>query len=252
MRFLFEWHAVAPSRQLAGAEGLLQIVRRLDGFELAAGAWEKQVLPARMDRYDPSFLDLLCLTGQVGWARVSESGGQSRLNRATPLALFLRDHGTTWKQLAIADDAERDALPLSLPARAILDALRERGASFAHELAVRCALDADAVQQGLAELVSAGLVSSDGFAGLRALIADHDAAIRARPDGGTLGAERRGRSARPRSTPRSRFRRERCSSATASSAAGSSRAKRMRSRGVSSRASIAGSRPAARFAAAAS
>jgi ATP-dependent Lhr-like helicase len=179
MRFLFEWHAVAPSRQLAGAEGLLQIVRRLDGFELAAGAWEKQVLPARMDRYDPSFLDLLCLTGQVGWARVSESGGQSRLNRATPLALFLRDHGTTWKQLAIADDAERDALPLSLPARAILEALRERGASFAHELAVRCALDADAVQQGLAELVSAGLVSSDGFAGLRALIADHDAAIRA-------------------------------------------------------------------------
>ena len=73
---------------------------------------------------------------------------------------------------------------LSLPARAILDALGERGASFAHELAVRCALDADAVQQGLAELVSAGLVSSDGFAGLRALIADHDAAIRANQTAG--------------------------------------------------------------------
>ena len=173
MRFLFEWHAVAPSRQLAGAEGLLQIVRRLDGFELAAGAWEKQVLPARMDRYDPSFLDLLCLTGQVGWARVSESGGQSRLNRATPLALFLRDHGPTWKQLAIAG-RRRTRRASAQPAGA-RDARRP-----SRTRRVICSRAGGALRARRrrrpaghsAELVSAGLVSSDGFAGLRALIAD--------------------------------------------------------------------------------
>ena len=178
MRFLFEWQYVAPAHHLSGSDGVLHAVQRLDGYELAAGAWERYVLPARVDRYDASQLDLLCLTGQIGWARLSESS-TSRFSRATSIALFIRDRGRVWKQLATPPDAERRAsLPLSLPARAMVEALRERGASFAHELATRCALERDAAQQALGELVSAGLVTSDGFAGLRALIAEEDAAVR--------------------------------------------------------------------------
>ena len=71
MRFLFAWQHVEPSSRLSGLDGLRTIVATLDGFELAATAWERAVLPARMDRYDPAMLDMLCLTGEVGWARLS-------------------------------------------------------------------------------------------------------------------------------------------------------------------------------------
>jgi ATP-dependent Lhr-like helicase len=145
---------------------------------LAAGAWERHVLPRRVDRYDPSMLDLLCLTGQVGWARLSESDQPTRLGRATPVALFLREHAVHWKCLALATAERRATPPLSLEARTMLDAIRGRGASFAHELALACELTIGSVHMALAELVSAGLVTSDGFAGLRALLADADAAAR--------------------------------------------------------------------------
>ena len=72
MRFLFVWQHVDPSSRLSGLDGLRTIVATLDGYELAASSWERMVLPARMDRYEPSLLDMLCLTGEVGWARLSK------------------------------------------------------------------------------------------------------------------------------------------------------------------------------------
>ena len=68
-RFLFAWQNV--SSRLSGIDGLRKILQQLDGCEIAASAWEKFVLPARMDRYDPSLLDTLCLGGETGWAKSS-------------------------------------------------------------------------------------------------------------------------------------------------------------------------------------
>jgi ATP-dependent Lhr-like helicase len=53
-------------------DGLRTIVATLDGYELAARSWERTILPARMDHYERSMLDMLCLTGEVGWARLSK------------------------------------------------------------------------------------------------------------------------------------------------------------------------------------
>ena len=123
MRFLFEWQHVAPAHHLSGSDGVLHAVQRLDGFELAAGAWERHILPARVDRYDPSRLDLLCLTGQVGWARLSDSEHlalqPSDAGRACSCASTAR-RGSSWRRWTAI---ERVSLPLSLPARAMLDAL---------------------------------------------------------------------------------------------------------------------------------
>jgi ATP-dependent Lhr-like helicase len=92
MRFLFVWQHVAPSARLAGVEGLRQIVAQLDGYELAAKGWERYVLPSRLERYDPTFLDMLCLTGEVGWGRFAKLGAASSVVvAATPVALFLRE-----------------------------------------------------------------------------------------------------------------------------------------------------------------
>ena len=49
MRFLFVWQHVTPSAKLRGIEGLQAVLAQLDGFEVAASAWERSVLPARLD-----------------------------------------------------------------------------------------------------------------------------------------------------------------------------------------------------------
>jgi ATP-dependent Lhr-like helicase len=185
MRFLFAWQHVDPSARLTGIDGLRAIVARLDGFELAARAWERSVLPARMDRYDPAMLDTLCLTGEVGWARLSTAPGlpepvpTPRLVGATPIALFLHEHGDAWRTLRFAAERDREvpsregtvAEPaVGEPAHGILETLRERGASFLRELEAACGLEPSRLHHAIGELVAAGLVTSDGFAGLRAMI----------------------------------------------------------------------------------
>jgi ATP-dependent helicase Lhr and Lhr-like helicase len=167
MRFLFEWQHVAPASRLSGIDGLRAALEVLDGFEVPATAWERYVLPARVDGYDASMLDVLCLTGQVGWARGTMGAGQ--VVSATPIVLFLRDRegGSAGVRLG-PHDASTSALADT--ARRVLDVLCERGASFSHELAQESGLAANDLRDALAELVTVGLVTSDGFAGLRSLI----------------------------------------------------------------------------------
>jgi len=173
MRFLFAWQHVEPSARLTGLDGLRTIVAALDGFELAATAWERAVLPARLDRYERSMLDMLCLTGEVGWARLSPPGAdpRSRLIGATPVALFLREHGDFWRRLRETDASSRLHVISTLgeTARAVYEMLGLRGASFFREL-MACALDQDALVSAIGELVGAGLVASDGFDGLRTIV----------------------------------------------------------------------------------
>jgi ATP-dependent helicase Lhr and Lhr-like helicase len=184
-RFLFAWQHVAPSTKLTGVDGLRAIVEQLDGYELAADAWERSVLPARMDGYEASMLDLLCLTGDVGWARLSGAAARgdesTQLVGTTPIALFTRSEGARALSTDVAAKTPRasdgpqgsqagDGLRLGEQAAAVLKILQARGALFAHELAAATGHDAKAVHEALADLVSAGLVASDGFGGLRSLL----------------------------------------------------------------------------------
>ena len=173
MRFLFNWQHVAGSARLTGIEGLREIIAILDGFELPAGAWERSVLPARLDGYEPSLLDMLCLSGEVCWGRLS-NGTPGLKNRptvmgATPIALFLREHAAGWHTLGDADHLNREST-LTDHARAVLHVLRTRGASFFSDLAAVTRLDADAIRSAIGALVASGLAASDGFSGLRALV----------------------------------------------------------------------------------
>src|SRR3954453_16451455 len=92
MRFLFAWQHVDPAHHLAGVDGVRAVIEALDGFELAADAWERSVLPARVEGYEPSMIDTLCLMGEVGWARLSSPSDETtQMVGATPIALFLRE-----------------------------------------------------------------------------------------------------------------------------------------------------------------
>ena len=180
MRFLFAWQHVDPAHRLTGVDGLRAIVGMLDGFELPARAWERSVLPARMDRYDAAMLDMLCLTGEVAWARLSMPvERQARIGSVTSIALCRREHADAWlalragaaaTQADATDDAADAVSALGAHARRVFDVLDTRGASFSRELVDRCGLDAAALRTAIAELVAAGLVTCDGFAGLRALV----------------------------------------------------------------------------------
>jgi ATP-dependent Lhr-like helicase len=170
MRFLFRWQHVETSSRLTGLDGLREVVTSLDGYELAAGAWERAVLPARLDRYEPSMLDMICLAGEAGWGRLSpatvQSGPTPSLVPATPIALFLREHAGAWRTLRTTAEEP----PLGEPARRVLSVLQSRGASFFADLAQACGLDADQLRHAIGALVACGLATSDGFSGLRALV----------------------------------------------------------------------------------
>src|SRR5262249_6326886 len=101
MRWLFRWQRVAPGAQTRDEHGTLQVLRRLQGFEVPASAWERQVLGRRISNYDPKFLDQLSLTGAVGWGRLSphpamleDSTGSGRRvvpTSVAPITFFVRD-----------------------------------------------------------------------------------------------------------------------------------------------------------------
>ena len=192
MRFLLKWQRAAPDARAEGPEGLAAVLELLDGYEVPAGAWEADVLPARLGEYDPLWLDGLCLSGEIAWGRLSAAapsngGHKSGPIRTTPIALFRRERGAVWQAMTAQPDPAH--LPLSHSARAVLDALDQRGASFFGDLVNATGLLRTEVEKGLGELVAWGLVTSDSFAGLRALLVPSD---RRRPIGGG-GFRRRGR-----------------------------------------------------------
>ena len=142
----------------------------LDGFELAAAAWERAVLPARIDRYDPSLLDMLCLAGEVGWARLSAPKVLT-LASVTPVALFLREHADAWHALRPPDDRARRGGASATMRERCLDSC---GAAARRSSTTRRAAcgSTDRLRQAIGVLVGGrGLAASDGFSGLRVLMA---------------------------------------------------------------------------------
>jgi ATP-dependent Lhr-like helicase len=177
MRFLLRWQHVAPGTQLHGKIGLRAVVCQLQGFELPAAAWERSILPLRIAKYDPAWLDGLSLAGEVAWGRLSAAdraiavdgaarrrGGPTRI---APIGLCLRDD-LPWL-LARSEDSEL-APQLSHAAQAVVDHLSRRGASFFSDLVAGTRRLRSEVEDGLGEAVAAGLVTADGFAALRALL----------------------------------------------------------------------------------
>ncbi len=172
VRFLLRWQHAAPGAKLHGARGVAEVVGQLQGFHGPAGAWEREILPARVAGYEPGLLDALCLSGEVAWGRLvtgqdPEEGPRRRSapTRNAPVTLALRQD-LAW--LLAASAAPEPALGPS--ARALVDVLGRCGACFLGDLAAMTGRLPGEVEQALWELVSAGAVTCDGFSGLRALV----------------------------------------------------------------------------------
>jgi ATP-dependent Lhr-like helicase len=184
LRFLLGWQRVTADTRMEGPHAVDTVVDQLEGFEAPAGAWESEILPARLAGYEPTWLDDRCLAGHVAWTRLRPRAGRAgngrtsngRPNgseskatppvRTTPITLIARRHAALWGSLSIQDEGVQPGHRAQL----VLDHIRAHGASFFDELVDGTGLLRSQVEEALGELVTLGLVSSDSFGGLRALL----------------------------------------------------------------------------------
>jgi len=178
MRWLLRWQHAAPGTQVQGERAMLEVLRQLQGFEIPANAWERQILARRIANYDPHWLDQLCLTGAVGWGRLSphpatledSAAGKRRVipTSVAPITFFVREEADWMTPHNSATQPE--ARGLSDGAKQVLDFLRQRGASFFADIVRGTDKLKAEVETALWELVAAGVVTADGFDNLRSLI----------------------------------------------------------------------------------
>src|SRR5437879_4206778 len=158
-RFTTTWQGIVKRRH--GADALLDAIEQLQAAPIPASILEAEILPARIDGYDPADLDAVTAAGEVVWVGVEPLG-----DRDGRVALYLADH---LRMLLPPDPSVRLQPDVSDREATILEYLRARGASFfgaLHE-ATGGGYPADTVD-ALWNLVWQGLVTNDTFHALRA------------------------------------------------------------------------------------
>jgi ATP-dependent helicase Lhr and Lhr-like helicase len=173
MRFLFNWHGMGEIRP-EGNEALLTAIDRLQGFPVPAAAWERDILPTRIKGYLSSALDQLCSSGRIIWTRLYKQNqsehntNKANLLRNTPISLIDRQDVEYWH--ALQDTSNTNNEHLSSTAKTILTTLQDKGACFFIDIVKHAGILRTHCEEALAELAANGLITSDSYAGLRALI----------------------------------------------------------------------------------
>jgi ATP-dependent Lhr-like helicase len=178
MRFLLRWQHVAPGTRREGRLGVLAVIEQLQGFELAAGAWEPGVLASRVEGYRSERLDDLCLSGDVTWGRLSIRNGTTdeeaprrsgmTPSRATPITLAIREDLPWLLQATRNGRTPREPGPGRTDD--VVEALRANGALFAADLVTITGRLPHEIEEALWDAVARGLVTADGFDGVRSLL----------------------------------------------------------------------------------
>ena len=170
MSFLFEWQGLVDKGE--GTESLAHVLEQLEGISLSAAAWQDGILPARIKNFSIDMLDSLCISGRINWLRLNVATSSKKLTKKkspvsnTPIALLQRNHIAQWKQLA----GKPDQYKLSPYAEKVVEALSNQGAIFFFDIVQNTGILRTQVEDALGELVNWGLVTSDSYVGLRALI----------------------------------------------------------------------------------
>jgi ATP-dependent Lhr-like helicase len=172
--FVCRHQGIVGEDRRQGASGLHVVISQLQGLDIAAIAWERDVLPARIPGYRRDWLDELCLNGEVGWGRLyppprdpEKSRSIASITRVVPISLFLREDAA-WLREPTTEIATIEMLTST--AREVFELLQANGATFATDIAMQLNLLPAHLDEALGELVARGLVTADGFAGLRNLI----------------------------------------------------------------------------------
>jgi len=129
-RLFTRWQGVTQPRR--GLDALLDVVENLQGAPVPASVLESEVLPARILGYKPADLDTLIAAGEVVWCgleAIGEKDGRVALYLAEKLpVLWPRDEGRGKREEG------RESAPTAEREAAVVEYLREHGASFFQEL----------------------------------------------------------------------------------------------------------------------
>jgi ATP-dependent Lhr-like helicase len=182
MRWLLSWQHLTPQSRLSGEQGLFQALLQLEGFEAPAIEWERSILPARVADYHPRWLDQLCLSGTLGWGRISPhpawsvgaGAAPTRVipSNSTPITFYFRDSSDLITYILAQQGVEESKLQLALSEAAlgVRGYLEQRGACFSEDIERALSLTRSGALEALWELAAAGLAAADGFDQLRAMI----------------------------------------------------------------------------------
>ncbi|MFQ5598610.1 MAG: DEAD/DEAH box helicase [Nitrospiria bacterium] len=167
MSFFLDWSHLKKGKQLQGHEGVMRVIHQLQGFEIPAISWERNILPSRIAAYKSQCLDELSLSGQITWARV-KLGSTRGATRVLPISLMLRED-LNWVRSTGSSESNSLAKHLSGDAQTVDGILERDGALFFSELLTKSRLLKTQLERVLWELVASGRVSGDGFGAIRSL-----------------------------------------------------------------------------------
>ena len=179
MHFLLIWHNMTESTRKEGPEALKEVLDKLDGYSCPAVSWESDVLPSRVKDYDYMWLDAYCLSGKTMWGRYLRTQNTRAVNtpiRTTPITLTNRNTVLAWP----LRKSESYTPILSLPAQKVLEFFKTEGALFYQDILTKSQMLKSEVEGAIAELVAAGVLTCDSFAGLRALLIPENHKVRSR------------------------------------------------------------------------
>lgn len=182
IQYLTRLHGLTGDEKRSGTNGLFEVLSMLQGIDIPAICWERDILPARLSNYQSSQLDELCFTGEVGWGRLypprrtAEQGKpMTGITRNAPVSFFLREDIpwlSCFNQVSSnLEDSEAEH-HLSSPAQEVQELLTRRGALFAADLMATTQALPSQIADSLGELISRGLVTSDSYSGMRQFTED--------------------------------------------------------------------------------
>jgi len=172
LNFLFRFHGLTKGEGLGSSRDLLEVFNQLQGFEAACSEWESEILPSRIENFDPLKLDELCYQGILSWGRIrppKSNTSKGGMHRAVPISFFLREH---LSYLLALQPGSVSQISTSSRSNAVLKVLEEHGAQFSSELSSRTNLLSSELEESLGELVRVGMVNADGFSAIRPYISE--------------------------------------------------------------------------------
>jgi ATP-dependent Lhr-like helicase len=148
-----------------GMDGLIEVLKLLEGFSAPASIWEEHLLKPRVKNYQSFMLDQLCYSGQFVFKRITPNNQISSNGIATikntPIT-FIQRHN-------IGLIATTEYLPeqLTPQGQKIIEIIQSSGAMYASDLQKQLNCMMLEIENTLIHLIKLGVIYCDGASALR-------------------------------------------------------------------------------------
>ena len=157
--FMTRWQHLHPATRLKGLDGLREVVRQLQGFEILTGALESEMLAGRIEDYGPEMLERLMAAGEVCWRRVGDDVKRGKLTLC-----FRKDAEWLDRGLERQYDTEAGA-DVDIPEiiKAVREHFRENQIAFFDDVVEDTGHEEDSVLRAVWYLAWCGEITCDTY-----------------------------------------------------------------------------------------